>query len=409
MSKKPTNGLGAVIFLLIFCLPGQLLAQPPESFSLWLTSKVQQNPEIIIARKNLESIRSTAAARQRPLYNPELETEYERNGDDNNYRIGLNQTLDIWGKRGVRSQQSQVELAAAETEFKLKTLEKTAEIMKLLVEWQAAKKAAALSLKQKDAMTALAEQVKQRQQAGDAGLIDSELAFLNLSENLKTMVEARIRVRRAETRLKEELPDWSASTAPIPDKFWSQATGYDPDKQIDSHPRVALARLQWEAQKHTAELTRRQAKPDPTVGFNAGEDGEENVFALTFSIPLNILNSFSAETEAANQDVLVTQTRYQTVKRRQLIAAEAAAAAMREYKQSYDQWREIMHLRGAQSRQLLERHWQNGDLDTTGYLRIRQQQNANLRTGIELETLYHSALIDLYLQSGNFSNILNQL
>ncbi len=409
MSKKTIKGLVIILFLLIFSNPGQILAQTTESWTSRLISQIDQNPEIVVARKNLEHLRLTAAGRQQPLYNPEFETEYERNGDDNNYRIGLSQTLDIWGKRGIRTQQSQAELTAAETEFKLKTLEKTAEILKLLAEWQAAGKAAALSLQQKDAMTALAEQVKQRQMAGDAGLIDSELAFLNLSENLKNTVAARIRVRRTEARLKEELPEWSVAAAPIPEEFWSAAANYDLQKLIDNHPRVALARLNWEARKHTAELTRQQAKPDPTIGFNAGEDGEENVFALTFSIPLNILNSFSAETDAANQDIVVTQARYQALKRRQLIAAEAAAETMKEYQQSYKQWQEIMRLRGEQSRQLLEKHWQSGDLDTTGYLRIRQQQNENLRTGIELEALYHTALIDLYLQSGHLSTIFNQL
>ncbi len=103
------------------------------------------------------------------------------------------------------------------------------------------------------------------------------------------------------------------------------------------------------------------------------------------------------------------KARYQATKRQQLFAVDAAVTTLQEYQQSYEQWQKIMQLRGQQSRQLLEKHWQSGDLDTTQYLIIRQQQNENLRTGIELETLYRIALIDLYLQTGHISNLLAAL
>ncbi len=413
MSKRLINGLTAIIFLLIVNMPGIVGAKTSDSWPGWLASQIEQNPEVIVARENLAAIRLAAVGRTRPLYNPELETEYEREGDDNNYRIGLNQTLDIWGKRGIRTQQSQLNQAAAETEFELTVMQKTADVLQLLVEWQAARQAADLSRQQQEDMTALVEQVNRRQQAGDAGLIESELAFLSLSENLKITVAARVRVRQAETRLQEQLPGWSPQRAPIPDNLWtlaiSPAEKEELDKLVDRHPRVAAARLQWESQQQTAELTRREAKPDPTIGFNAGESGRENVFALTFSIPLNIRNSFTAETEAASQEIMAFKARYQAVKRQQLYAVNVATATLREYQQSYDEWQKIMQLRGQQSRQLLEKHWQSGDLDTTQYLIIRQQQNENLRTGIELETLYRTALIDLYLQTGHISNLLAAL
>ncbi len=413
MSKKLLNGLAAITFLLIVNTPGIVKAEISENWTTWLISQIAKNPEVIVARENLATVRLAAAGRTRPLYNPELETEYEREGDDNNYRIGLNQTLDIWGKRGIRTQQSQLDQAAAETEFKLTIMRKTAAALKLLVEWQAARQAADLSRKQQDDMTALAEQVKRRQQAGDAGLIESELAFLGLSENLKATVAARVRVRQVETRLQEQLPEWSSQKGPIPNKLWTleinPAAKEQLDKLLDRHPRVATARLQWKSQQQTAELTRREARPDPTIGFNAGESGRENVFALTFSIPLNILNSFNAETEAANQEIMTFKARYQAVKRQQLYAVNTAAVILEEYRQSYEQWQKIMQQRGRQSRELLEKHWQSGDLDTTQYLIIRQQQNENLRTGIELETLYHVALIDLYLQTGQIADLLEKL
>ena len=60
----------------------------------WLSMQINKHPDIIAAKEEMNAVFSNAEGNKQPLYNPELETGYEREGDANNYSIGINQTID---------------------------------------------------------------------------------------------------------------------------------------------------------------------------------------------------------------------------------------------------------------------------------------------------------------------------
>lgn len=392
--------LGACVLFL------PLLAHAQTStWEAWLASQIQQHPGVLAAREQWLGSNASADALEQPLYNPELSTDLERIGEEDNYRAGVSQTIDWWDKRGARQQQARHLRSAAESLYRQQVLDKTAEALAALVEWRAAKRAADVAQAQQQQLNALLELVEKRQQAGDLGSVDAELTFLSLSQQLAQVAEVEAALQKAETRVHELLPEWSPERSGIPDDFWPSPPGSPTDKALLNHPAVASAYARWQSLKEEAEVTRRAAKADPTLGFNAGRDGGENVVGLTFSIPLNVRNDFSAETRAASRVALEAEARFRAIYRKQRFDWQAAHAAWQRFDQQYRRWQTLVQGRITNSAELLERQWRSGDLSTTDYLLALNQRAESLRAGIELKKQTRLALTEALQQSGRLTSV----
>ncbi len=405
--------------LLGLCAPALVFAQADNfNWDSWILTQVEQHPDIVAAREQMNATYSLAEARERPLYNPELDTEYEREGDSNNYRVGLNQTLDIWGKRNTRKQQAGFSRVAAQQQYKFAIQQKIAESLQALIEWQAASRQSELALQQETQMETLISLVTDRQLAGDLGQVDAELTLLSFSQRLNAAAQAQSRLRQMEARLRELLPDWGANfrelPSEIPENLWLTDKDFSnspeqTEQWLNSHNAVVAARAEWELLQQSAQLANLETKAEPTIGLNAGKSGGDNVVALNFSIPLHIRNNFNAEARAANQEALAAESQYIATKRRQQYSIEASQASLQEFQKRYQRWQSLMQGRGERSGSLLEIQWQSGDLSTTEYLLALQQRNEGLAAGIELGTQFYLARIDWLLQTGQLKTTLQQL
>ncbi|MAM87200.1 MAG: ABC transporter permease [unclassified Hahellaceae] len=371
-----------------------------EDWPSWLAPQIEQHPDIAAAREQLSGSMATADATDQPLHNPELSSELERNGEANNFRIGVQQTIDWWDRRNSRQEQAVFIREAAEAQYRQLVMDKTAEVLTALVEWRAANRAAAIATAQKDHFETLLELARKRQNAGDISSIDAELTVLSLSQQLAEVAETEVALLMAESRLRELLPEWSPELGGIPEDDWPAAPASLADEDLLAHPAVASTRADWQALKEAAEAIRRAAKAEPTIGVNAGRDGGENVVALTFSVPLNVRNDFSAETRAANSAALEAEARFQAVFRKQRFELQAAQAAWQRYKEQYSRWQAVAQNHVKNGPDLLERQWRSGDLSTADYLQALNQRSQSLLAGIALEKQSQLALTQVLLQSG---------
>lgn len=399
--------LGSVC-LLVFST--SLRAAPADNiWGDWLQDQIDQHPEVIAAKEQMNSALSRADSQDQPLYNPELETEFEREGESNNYRIGINQTIDWWDKAGIRKQQATHSRQATRNTFELIRQQKTAETISALIEWHAANQQARLASEQEQQLETLLHVIKERQQAGDLGQLDAELTYLELSQKLNETAKALVQFKLAEAQLRELLPDWSSEWAQIPKAFWQVRSVNEQSERIEDHPNIVASRAEWETLRQEAKLIRREAKAEPSFGINAGKSGDDDVVALSFSIPLNVRNNFSAETRAADQQALAAESQYLAVRRKQQYAVEGARAALIEYQQHYQRWQTLMKGRVESSAKLLEKQWLSGDVSTPEYLISLQQRAEGLLAGIELQTQYRRAYTDWLLQTGQINTAIKQL
>lgn len=400
MAKRYLNYFIMGCFCL-FTLPLVSLADSADlSWQNWLQKQVQQHPDVLAAGKSMAAALALAEGNQRPLYNPELETEYERNGDDDVYSVGISQTIDLWDKRGVRTRQADFMRVAAKMGYNLALQEKSAEALRAIVAYQSSKELVGFAEKQESQMNTLLGLVEKRLQAGDMGQVDMELAFLGLSQRLNASAQARANLRQMESSLSELLPDWSESKIQIPLAFWDIEGTSLTSQELDRLPLVAMAQAEYEIVAHQARIAKLESKAEPTIGISAGEDGDEDVLALSLSVPLNFRNNYQAEATAATLESVSAKLRYRALKRQAHFAGKASLNVFDEYRRHYQRWQTLIRGRGETSDKLLAQQWDSGDLSTTEYMLALGQITEGMVAGIELRTQFHLACVDWLLASG---------
>ncbi|WDE12044.1 TolC family protein [Thalassomonas haliotis] len=382
--------------------------QSQVSWGLWLQQQIGQHPDIIAAKAAVNARLSMADGKDKSLYNPELATEFEQEGADDNFTLGINQTIDWWDKRSRRMKQGEYDRLAAHQEYKQLLQEKTAEVLQSLVQWQSVNSLAELARSQEAQLNTLLSLVEQRQESGDLSLVDAELAYLSLSQKLNSTAQAQAQLQQVEAELRQLLPGWSAGSGQIPASLWSLAD-VNGQVNLDKHPAILAAKARWQVLKQQADIARLATRADPSFGLRAGKSGGDDVVALSFSMPLNINNDFSDQARAANQEAAAMEALYRSVIRKQQFSLQASQAVFLEYEKKYRRWLDVMQGRAERTSRLLAALWQSGDLSTSQYLLALQQRSEGLQAGIELRTAYQGAKIDWLLQTGEIDLVIRQL
>ncbi len=397
--------LGAICALY---LPTQAYSAPfdQDTWTNWFNQQIQHHPHIIAEKEKMQVTLALIEGQQQPLYNPELETELEREGKANNYLIGINQTIDWWDKRQIYINQAPSSQVIAQQELRLVIQEKIATALQTLVQWHAAKQLAKLAQEQEKQLDTLTTLVADRQKAGDLGQVDAELTFLRLSQKLNETAQAKAQLKEVEIRVNELLPDWSTQKSFIPAFFWSVIPTENNQQELEQHPKIAIAKANWRVLEHSTTLARLEAKSDPNLGINVGKNDGDNTIALNLSIPLPVRNTYRSEIRAAKQNVLSAKANYLKIKRKQQFMIKASQAIRQEYQKRFARWQTLMQGRSERITQLLKQQWQSGDMSTTEYLLALQQHTEGLIAGIELQKQYQLAHIDWLLQAGHIDTAL---
>lgn len=389
----------ALLGVSLLTLPLLGYAQSSE-WANWLTSQVQQHPDVLAAREQWLGVNARADATGRPLYNPELSTELERSGSDTNFRIGVQQTIDWWDKQDANTHQATYLRVEAEAMYRQQVLDKTFEALTALINWHSANEIASITQTQQKQLNKLLELVESRLQAGDLGSIDAELTFLSLSQQLAQAADVDAELRKTELVVRELLLQWTPSQNGIPDEFWPDDFQSIQNKELLKLPSVSSARARWQSMEEASEVARLSAKAEPTIGLGVGRDGGENALGLSFSMPWNIRNDYSADVRVANQAELEAEARFHSVYRKQQYVLQGAEAVWKSYDKQYRQWQSLVRGRLEKSAELLERQWRSGDLSTTDYLLALNQRSESLLAGIELEKQTRLAFAEVLKQSG---------
>lgn len=390
-------------------LPSQtVIAEDTTSWKRWLVTQVEQHPSMVAAQETLNAAQSSAEGARQPLYNPELETELEREGSDDNYRLGLKQTVDWWDKRGALAQQGQFFAQSAEQVYEAMRQQQYSETLTALVQWRNAQKKSIITQQQETQLSQLLEVIQQRQQTGDMSQVDAALAYMALSQRLKSTADAEADLRRAEANLTRLLPTWqqNMTLSSIPDSFWLWHSNKGAEQLSRQHPDVVAADMRWQALKANTVLAQRQQHADPSFGVNVGRQNDENTVGLTFSIPLAVRNNFSAQARAASQEALSAESSFRAIYLQRLHLINGSQAVVSEYEKRYQRWQSLIKSHSTDSSDLLEKQWRTGDLSATDYIQILNQQAEGRLAGIELEQEWKLTFIEYLTQSGVIAHVI---
>ena len=152
---------------LSFCLLVSIsyAAYSKQKSESWLDTQINKDPEIIEARELLIASNHHAKSLTQAIYNPELDASFEKEGDFNNYSIGLSQTIDFWDKRSANTSIGEITLYASQQHLLNLIDSKKADALIALTNWQSAKDTAQLSTERESQLQTLLSIVEDKQKA----------------------------------------------------------------------------------------------------------------------------------------------------------------------------------------------------------------------------------------------------
>ncbi|AIY66123.1 TolC family protein [Pseudoalteromonas piratica] len=369
----------------------------------WIDTQINKDPEVIEARELLKASDYRAKSLTQAVYNPDFEASFDKEGDFNNYSIGISQTIDLWDKRAINDSIGKIAFYASQQQL-LDLLEsKKANAIQAIVTWQAAKEASLLVIEREKQLKTLLNIVEEKLDAGILEPLDAELVYLNLSQVFIQIAEYQTALKTAEVKVRELLPDW---TPELQNKlsFSIDIENYTFKKEwIEEHPTVLQAKALWHEQKLKAQLTSIEYKANPTIGISAGKNNDDNIVGLTFSMPMNIRNDYSDVMKAANLEAIAAEANFQSKYRRQSFEAQAKFESLITNKKYFEKWKNLMQNRLGNSLSLLNARWEAGDINTSDYLFTFSQRTEGLLSGIQLKKQFKLSEVSFIQSIGQIS------
>ena len=288
--------------------------------------------------------------------------------------IGINQTIDLGGKRGARERAASFETQSALESLAIVRQGVLAELLSALGMVDVAAEQLRIADERKALMERLRTLADERRHVGDLSQIEIELARLAYAEAALLRSQAAAQKVTAEQALSRVAGADLSSYPPLPGTYLPVTLNEPAVKAILADlPSVRAAQARLSAAQAVVDLRRRERRPDPTIGLYAGREGDDDLVGIRFSIPFPVRNSYRAEVDAASAEFEVLD---QSVANdyRQLRAELVAAQQRYELARTgWDDWQRLGQASLASQTEMLERLWRAGELDTTDYLvQLRQ-------------------------------------
>lgn len=377
------------------------------ALSGWINGVLSQNPEVQAAQAAVDAAGGRLRAADQPLFNPELEFEYE-SSDVDTTTGGISQTLDWSGKRAARTGVTQSEQVAAVAELRARRQALATALLRALTDWQTAEAIVRLSKKQSELMTRFARLAEQRRQAGDLGQVELDLAHLASADAAFQQSNAHgnlIRARQAVIALTgDEQANWPALTGTLPVLDPQQM---DVDRLLADLPALQAALARVAAARASVQVSLREKRPDPTIGIRAGKEDSDTLTGITLSVPLFVRNTFSAEVDVANAELIQAEREAASLHRQARADLISAAEVYRNAQQAWKSWEAAGAPRLSQRTELLDRLWRAGELNTTDYLVQLKQALETEVSATEQHARMWQSWADWLAASGRIAQWLN--
>ena len=399
MLIEPRDHAGRLAHWLCVLVVALAQASDAKPLDTLVEEVLSTSPEIAAARSEAEAAEARLQGSTLPLNNPELEAEYERT-DVDTLRVGLTQTLDWHGKRAALERMARLELELARTRLEALRSDRAHTLLRTAARIHTLEKALALARDKVKVLERFEKLALRRQRAGDLSSNDLAMARLSLAEARMARATRKAELIEARSRWIQLTGRPLAETVEFPSLIDWRPPALEPAKTAESHPQTRMARLEAQLARQRIEAVDRERKPDPTLGVAGGREGDENLFVLSFALPLQVRNRGEAEVQATRLEVVAAEQRARQIQLDVKSRLAAADARYRLLHATWARWIEEGLPSLSQRVALLERLWQAGETSTTDHL-IQVQQLLDTRmAGVDFEGELRLAWIDLLEASG---------
>ncbi len=369
---------------------------------------LETNPEIQAAQAAVDAAQARLIGAALPLNNPELELEAERT-DISTYTLGIRQTIDWHDKQSAFEHAAQAELTSARSGVAALRLTKATELLDAIGRIAVHHEITTLSKRRTEILDRFAKLAKQRHAAGDISQAELGLARLSLAEavmqhagNGAELIQAKsdffsISGQKLDGGIK--FPDQLPATLP---------RAKDEEALAQNHPQVQAAHQMARAARQQIHAVDQERKADPTFGLAAGREDQENLVALSFSIPLQVRNNFRSNVDAAQAEALQVEQQALQTYRNLLARLQGAQERYQLIARAWFLWISEGRVSLRKHIGLLETLWKAGEINTTDYLYQVQQTLDTQIAGVELHGNLWGAWIEWLSASGTLNKWLNE-
>jgi len=270
---------------------------------------IEQDPGVNQARHAVQAATHSAAMLAASPYEWTAGATAQRRridggGTSDEWNLQLERTIRIGGKAGLDRDLGDAGLQLAKAQLGAARNESARQLLDLWLDWLTARQANALLAEQVKFAQANAEAVDKRRKAGDASLLDLNVAKGDLAEVQRQANTAAATEAKAQATLRVRFPQLPLEASPLSDPLLLERDEAQWRALIlDNSDVLQAAQLALRKAELTAARSRADRMPDPTIGvFTASESaGTERIVGLSLSIPLGGTYRTQSAKEALQQ------------------------------------------------------------------------------------------------------------
>lgn len=254
------------------------------------------NPDARIARLKVEGAQAGAASAGR-WEDPEFAIDAARilEGVDDPWVLGgmLNLTIPLSGGLGVERERAAAEASAEALRALAEERRVLAELRTAWAEWSATVERASLTRGLLDELEPMVDRAERLRAAGELGPLDARLLRIERASQQAKLRAYEADVRAAEVQLKAHmglLPTADVKLVPALAEPREPPSADGVFAAVAEHPRVRLARSEYEVAERTLKLEVRKQFPDLQLGGGYGTDEGDQRILFGAALPLPLFN-----------------------------------------------------------------------------------------------------------------------
>jgi len=365
---------GCLLIAVIFVLYINRVSASPTLYE-FVTQTWESNPSIQAAKAAIDVAQSQKFAADLPLYNPEFDVELERS-DINTVVLGIKQTLDWGDKRTPITNIAVSQIKIKKAELDLQRLLLAERLLHILVNLNGIHQVNNLAKQRVNLMQNFVDNTRKRQLAGDVGLQDIALARVALSEAKIQFGMSLAEIATYEADLQELSGNADTNFPDLSETLPQLSSMLKPDQYIKNNPNIVILKTELAAARFNIKLAKAQRKADPTFGIRAGMEDNNALLGVSFSMPLNFRNNYSAHVDVENNKAVEIENILLSERRRSLAKVKGA---WKTYRLTYDtvkSWQEDGLSSLNEQFELVQTLWKSGEMNTSEYL-VQAKQNVD--------------------------------
>ena len=377
-----------------------------DILSEFIQSNLQQHPNLLAAKADLQSAAAALRASDQAIYNPELELDYE-DATDVTQTIGISQTIDWGDQQGSRTSMAQAQMNKASANYTMAIQSLISDLLTALAKHQTGNGLALLSNHTLLLMQEFKQIAEQRYQAGDLSQVELNLARLAYNQSL--MEQAGILSDAAESReqLRVLLGSMPQTLPLLPEQLPEPELEENLEGFLQQLPEIRAQLAGVQAAKQQVEIRKSEKAWDPTISVTAGTEGDDDLIGVNLSIPLNIRNTFSAEVDAAQQDLIASEQRTQLAYRNARGELIVTTERYQNLLHAWNNWRDNSRNSVGQQLKLIKQLWQAGDISAADYLLQIKQALETQAAGLQLRNQLWQVAFNWMRQTNSIDSWLN--